>query len=291
MREARHPGGDVDTAIWRCGRFALTLTRPLVMGILNITPDSFSDGGRFADAEGAIAAGRAMIAGGADILDVGGESTRPGAAHVTTAEELERVLPVVAALAEDGRVPVSIDTRHAVVASACVAAGAAILNDVSGFRDPAMVALVAGCEAGCVVMHMCGEPGTMQNAPSYDDVVAEVGAYLAAQAALLAAAGVARDRIAIDPGIGFGKTTDHNLELLTHLPDLAALGYPVVVGASRKRFIGELTGVAEPDERLAGSLAVAVWAVTHGADVVRVHDVEETVRAFRMLNAMKEGAK
>jgi dihydropteroate synthase len=255
------------------------------MGIVNVTPDSFSDGGINYDSRAALATARAMLAAGADLIDVGGESTRPGSAEVSAAEELARVLPVVRDLAARG-VVVSVDTRHATVATECVAAGAAVVNDVSGFSDPAMVALAASCEAGLVVMHMRGEPRTMQDEPLYDDVVVEVAAYLLAQAALLEAAGVARERIALDPGIGFGKTTTHNLELLRRLDEIVALGYPVLVGASRKRFIGEITGVTEPRERLAGSIAVALDAVEHGAAIVRVHDVPETVQALAIARAL-----
>ena len=274
--------------VWRCGAHALALTSPLVMGIVNVTPDSFSDGGTNFDPRAALESARAMLAAGADIIDVGGESTRPGAETVTPQQELARVLPVVRALAESGAV-VSVDTRHPEVASACVASGAAVVNDISGFSDPAMVALAASGDAGLVVMHMKGDPRTMQDAPRYDDVVAEVAAYLKAQALMLEAAGVARERIALDPGIGFGKTTAHNLELLRRLGEIAALGYPVLVGASRKRFIGEITGVAEPRERLAGSLAAAIVAVDAGAAVVRVHDVAETVAALAIARAVRSG--
>ena len=274
--------------VWRCGAHALALTSPLVMGIVNVTPDSFSDGGTNFDPRAALESARAMLAAGADIIDVGGESTRPGAETVTPQQELARVLPVVRALAESGAV-VSVDTRHPEVASACVASGVAVVNDISGFSDPAMVALAASGDAGLVVMHMKGDPRTMQDAPRYDDVVAEVAAYLKAQALMLEAAGVARERIALDPGIGFGKTTAHNLELLRRLGEIAALGYPVLVGASRKRFIGEITGVAEPRERLAGSLAAAIVAVDAGAAVVRVHDVAETVAALAIARAVRSG--
>ena len=271
--------------VWRCGSLKLLLERPLVMGILNVTPDSFSDGGDHFAPERAAEYGAEMLAEGADIIDVGGESTRPGAEEVSLEEELSRVLGPVRAFGAQG-VPVSIDTRHPHVAAACVEAGACIINDVSGFRDPAMVAVAASGGAGVIVMHMQGEPGTMQEAPRYDDVAAEVADYLASQVGVLEAAGVARERIAIDPGIGFGKTTEHNLELLRRLPELAALGYPVVVGASRKRFIGELTGVAEPRERVAGSVVAAIRAVEGGASVVRVHDVAETVQALRVAGAI-----
>ena len=272
--------------VWRCGRFALELDRTLVMGILNITPDSFSDGGRYLDPVAALEHGRDMALSGADIVDVGGESTRPGSAEVAQAEELVRVGDVVAALVNGLDVPVSIDTRHASVARACVEDGASIVNDVSGFRDPAMVEVAAECGAGLIVMHMLGEPKSMQDDPRYGDVVAEVREYLLGQAAMLEAAGVAHERIALDPGIGFGKTTEHNMELLQRLDELARTGYPIVIGASRKRFIGELLGVTEPTERVAGSMGVAVWSALHGADVVRVHDVAETAQALTVAEAI-----
>jgi dihydropteroate synthase len=256
------------------------------MGILNVTPDSFSDGGEHENPAAAVSWGERLITEGAAILDIGGESTRPGASPLPPSGELARVRPVVRRFASDDVVPVSIDTRNAAVASACIEAGASIINDVSGFRSREMVEVAAGCEVGLVVMHMLGEPGTMQDEPVYFDVVAEVGGYLLAQAAVLEAAGVARERIAIDPGIGFGKSLEHNLALLHALPQFAALGYPVVIGTSRKRFIGELTGVAEPSERVAGSVETAVWAAAHGAAVVRVHDVGQTVQALTMAAAL-----
>jgi dihydropteroate synthase len=256
------------------------------MGIVNVTPDSFSDGGLFAEAQAAIAHGLALAGEGADIIDVGGESTRPGSAPVSGEEELARVLPVVEALVGSVEIPVSIDTRHAAVASACVGAGATIINDVSGFRDPAMVAVAATCDAGLVVMHMLGDPQTMQAEPRYDDVVAEVRAYLLGRASELQSAGIAVERIALDPGIGFGKTTVHNLELLRRLGAYAADGYPLVVGVSRKRFLGEITGEPEPAGRLAGSLAAAVWSAWQGAHVLRVHDVRATVAALATTEAI-----
>jgi dihydropteroate synthase len=249
------------------------------MGILNVTPDSFSDGGMHDDPASAVIWGERLIAEGAAILDVGGESTRPGAEPMSATAELARVRPVVGRFAGDP-VPVSIDTRHAEVAQACVNAGASIINDISGFRDRAMVEVAAGCDAGVVVMHMLGDPGNMQKNPRYGDVVLEVGGYLLAQAAVLEAAGVARERIALDPGFGFGKTLAHNLELLRRLPELAELGFPLLVGVSRKRFLGEITGVDEPSERLGGSIAAALWAVQAGAGVVRAHDVAPTVQAL-----------
>jgi len=283
------PGSDtaVKPGRWRCGSFELSLETPCVMGILNVTPDSFSDGGAHDDPAAALAHGLRLIAEGAHILDVGGESTRPGSDAVPEAAELSRVRPIVMRFASDGTVPVSVDTRHASVAEACVAAGASIINDVSGFRDPAMVEVAAGCEAGLVVMHMLGEPKTMQAEPRYEDVVNEVTGYLIAQATVLEAAGVSRDRIALDPGIGFGKTVEHNVALLQGLPQLASFGYPVLVGVSRKRFIGELTGVPEPVDRVPGSVAAACYAAEHGAHILRVHDVAETLQALKVVAALR----
>jgi dihydropteroate synthase len=272
---------------WSCGRFGFAAKRGShVMGILNVTPDSFSDGGCYAGSDAAIAAGMRMLEDGAAIVDVGGESTRPGSDPVSPEDELARVLPVVRALAGAGAC-VSIDTRHAAVAADALAAGASILNDVSGFSDPEMVRVAVGSDAGLIVMHMLGEPKTMQTAPEYTDVVAEVSRFLDGRARRLVEAGVAPERIAVDPGIGFGKTTGHNLALLRHLDALGP--WPVIVGASRKRFIGEITGVTEPRERLAGSLAAALFASARGALVVRVHDVAATVQALAVLDALDGG--
>ena len=274
---------------WQCGDFAFPVqgpdAHPLVMGILNVTPDSFSDGGTHNAPADALAYAELMLEQGADIIDVGGESTRPGSDEVLPDEEARRVLPVVRELVRRG-VCVSVDTRHAQVARACVEAGAANINDVSGFRDPDMVDVAAGCEAGLVVMHMLGEPKTMQAEPRYDDVVAEVSAYLVRQARMLESAGVAHNRICIDPGVGFGKTTDHNLKLLKATDRLAALGYPLMVAVSRKRFIGALTDVDDAAQRVAGSVAAAAYAVEHGAVVARVHDVAQTAQAFRLFAAI-----
>ncbi len=273
--------------VWKCGRYALELDRPLVMGILNVTPDSFSDGGEHEGPLEALAWASRMCEQGADIIDVGGESTRPGSVEVTVAEELARTRPVIARLVTDAPpVVVSIDTRNAEVAVACIEAGADIVNDISGFRDDAMVRIAADSDAGVVIMHMLGEPGTMQDAPRYDDVVDEVRGYLDGQAIRLVRAGIAEERIAIDPGIGFGKTLEHNLELLRSLPALAQLGFPLVVGASRKRFIGEITGEQHARERVGGSVAAALWAAAQGADVLRVHDVAATVQALRVTDRL-----
>jgi dihydropteroate synthase len=249
----------------------------LVMGVLNVTPDSFSDGGRWLDPEAAIRHGLDLVAEGADIVDVGGESTRPGAEPVEETEEIRRVLPVIVALAPHVRV--SIDTRKRAVAEAALAAGATLLNDVSASLHQA----AAEAGAGWVAMHMQGDPTTMQADPHYDDVVGEVRSFLVARAEAAAEAGVGE--IWIDPGIGFGKTADHNLSLLRHLRLLAGAGFPVLVGASRKSFIGALTGGRPVDDRLEGSVAVAVWAASHGASMVRVHDVTATVQAMRLVAA------
>jgi dihydropteroate synthase len=257
----------------------------LVMGVLNVTPDSFSDGGRFLRPADAVAHGLRLAADGAGILDVGGESTRPGATPVEPDEELERVLPVVSALAAEG-IRISIDTRHAEVAEAAVAAGATVVNDVSASEDLMAVAAAAG--AGYVAMHCQGDPRTMQDGPRYDDVVGEVHGYLAVAAARARQVGC--HEVWVDPGIGFGKTVDHNLALLAALPELVEAGAPVVVGASRKGFLGALTGGAPVDDRLEASVAVATWAFHCGVQVVRAHDVAETVQALR-LTAQEPGPK
>lgn len=250
------------------------------MGVLNVTPDSFYDGGRWFDQEAAVRRGQEMIAEGADVIDVGGESTRPGAAPVDDAEERRRVLPVVAALAPHIRV--SIDTRKPGVAEAAVAAGATLINDVSATLAP----VAATCGVGWVAMHMQGEPATMQLSPRYTDVVGEVRQFLGDAAARAAQAGV--EEIWLDPGIGFGKTMAHNLQLLRHLDELADTGWPVLVGTSRKSFLGRLAAgpglpPAPVDQRLAGSLAAAVWCMVHRAAMVRVHDVAATVQAARLV--------
>jgi dihydropteroate synthase len=256
------------------------------MGVLNVTPDSFSDGGRFATGAAAVQCGIEMVAEGADILDVGGESTRPGAEEVPVAEEIRRVVPVVRALAGEVDVPVSVDTTKAAVAEAALEAGAVIVNDVSAMRsDPAMRKVVAESGAGAVLMHMLGNPRTMQADPRYDDVVQEVAAALVGWASEAEAAGIARDRIVVDPGIGFGKTAAHNLSLLHHLDRLVATGYPVLVGSSRKSFIGLTLGVPL-EERLEGTAATVAWSVAAGARLVRVHDVRPMLRVVRMTEAI-----
>lgn len=266
----------------------LSLERPAIMGIVNVTPDSFSDGGDRYDPAAAIAAGRAMREAGAAILDVGGESTRPGAEPVGVEEECARVLPVIEALAGEGAL-VSIDSRHAAVMRAAVEAGAAIVNDVTALTgDPESLGTVAALQAPAILMHMQGEPRTMQADPRYGDVVAEVRDFLAERAAACEAAGIARANICIDPGIGFGKTVAHNLALLKHLDALVALGYPVLIGASRKAFIGKLSRGEAPKQRLGGSLAVALAAAERGAAILRVHDVAETAQALALWRAIFE---
>ena len=228
-----------------------------------------------------------MCREGAAIIDIGGESTRPGADDISTAEEIDRAVPTLRRVIEHESCPISIDTRNADVARAALEAGAEIINDVSGFRDLAMVDLAASCDAGLVIMHMLGEPGTMQNEPRYDDVVGEIAEFLVGRAEALMAEGVGRERICIDPGIGFGKTLEHNLEILRGLPRLAELGFPLLVGASRKSMIGAIVGADEPVRRVEGSLGAAVWAALNGANVLRVHDVRETVHAVRVAEAIR----
>lgn len=268
--------------IWNCGPYKFDSKMPIVMGILNVTPDSFSDGGSYPTVDDAVAAGRRMVEDGALIVDVGGESTRPGSAEVPVEEEIARVLEVVRRLAAEG-ICVSIDTRHAAVARACVEAGASIVNDVSGFRDPAMVEVAASCDAGLVVMHMKGEPGTMQDDPAYDDVVAEVRDYLANQAAMLQEAGVGKSRICLDPGPGFGKTPRQTVELMRNLHEIVHLGYPVMAAVSRKSFIGWAYGIEDPVERDEASAEEALMACELGASVVRVHNVPLTVEKLSAL--------
>jgi dihydropteroate synthase len=243
--------------------------------VINVTPDSFSDGGRYLDAEAAVAHGLQLEAEGATLLDVGGESTRPGAAPVPEAEELRRVIPVIEGLIGSGsKAQVSIDTSKAGVAVRALAAGASLVNDVTALRgDPKMAGVVADAGADCCLMHMLGDPRTMQRDPHYDDVVGEVKAFLEERTAFAVRAGIALERILLDPGIGFGKTVAHNLELLRRLDELVALGRPVVIGTSRKSFLGRLTGREAPDERVAATIATNVIAYERGARVFRVHDV------------------
>jgi dihydropteroate synthase len=273
------------TPVLRCGAFSLCLDRPRVMGILNVTSDSFSDGGRYLAEGRAIEHGLALASGGADLVDVGGESTRPGAEPVPVGVELARVMPVVRALVREG-VAVSVDTMKPEVMRQAIDAGCAMVNDVNAFRAEGAVSAVAASDVGLCAMHMAGTPATMQADPRYDDVAGEVQAYLLGRAAALESAGVARDRVCLDPGFGFGKNFAHNVALLAALPRLAATGYPVVAGLSRKRMIGEITG-RPVEERVAGSVAAALLAVQNGAGIVRVHDVKETVDALKVWIALR----
>ncbi len=255
------------------------------MGIVNVTPDSFSDGGRFLDADAAIRHGRQLIAEGADILDIGGESTRPGAEPVSEEDEIARVVPVIQGLAATG-VPLSVDTRHGGVMTAALAAGATILNDVAALREPGALAVAAASNAWICLMHMRGDPGGMQTAPTYGDVVAEVMDFLAKRIRTCEEAGIERHRIAIDPGIGFGKTLEHNLALLRHLKRFGDLGCPVLLGVSRKSFIAQLSRGEPATGRLPGSLAAALAGVEAGARVLRVHDVAATRQAVDVWRAL-----
>jgi dihydropteroate synthase len=267
----------------------VSLRPPLVMGVVNLTPDSFSDGGRFLKTADAVAHARALIAAGADMLDIGAESTRPGAGPVDADVEIERIVPVIAAIRAESAVPISIDTMKPVVARAAIGAGARMWNDVTalGWADDSLaMAAELGCEV--VLMHMRGEPRTMQAAPVYDDVVAEVRDFLIARAEAAMAAGVAREKIWLDPGIGFGKTGAHSLTLLGHLDRIVALGFPVLLGASRKSFLGKIDRVAtEATDRLGGSIAAALAGAAAGVAAVRVHDVRETVQALSVQAAIR----
>ncbi len=257
------------------------------MGVVNVTPDSFSDAGRHLDHDAAVEHGRRLVADGAAIVDVGGESTRPGAEPVSAAEELGRVIPVIEGLAADTNdARISIDTTKLEVAQAALDAGAEIVNDVSAFRfAPALAALVAERGAGCCLMHMLGEPRTMQETPRYKDVVSEVKAFLEERLEFVLSGGVCEESVWLDPGIGFGKTVEHNLELLRRLDEIVAIGPPVVIGTSRKSFLGKLTGGRHEDERLPGTIATTVLALERGARVFRVHDVREVVDALAVASA------
>jgi dihydropteroate synthase len=271
----------------RCGRHLLDLSRPRVMGVVNVTPDSFSDGGRFLDFDRALAHARAMVADGADIIDIGGESTRPGAVPTSEADEIARVIPIVEALASE-TIPISVDTMKPAVMQVAIEAGASMINDVRALQMPGALEAVANSDVAVCLMHMQGEPRTMQSAPVYRDVVADVREFLQARVSVCQSAGIAGDRIAVDPGFGFGKTIAHNLRLVRELSSIASLGFPVVVGASRKSTLGRLTG-RSADERGAASLAAALAAVAHGASIVRVHDVRETVDALTVWRAIESG--
>ena len=268
-----------------CGHYRLSLERPLIMGIVNVTPDSFSDGGAYLDAKAAIAHAHRLVEEGADILDIGGESTRPGAAPVSAEQELVRVVPVLRGLRNIG-VPISVDTLKTEVMRAALDEGATIINDVTALSAPGAMEAVAASDAAVCLMHMRGEPRTMQSEPHYDDVVAEVKAYLVDRMGAVLAHGIARERVILDPGFGFGKRLEHNLVLLRELEQITALGLPVLSGWSRKSSLGLITGKPAND-RLAASLAAAILSVRHGANIVRVHDVAATRDALAVVQAVE----
>jgi dihydropteroate synthase len=279
----------MEDLIWRAGADELKCgDRTLVMGVLNVTPDSFSDGGRFFDPEAAVEHGIRMAAEGADLIDVGGESTRPGAEPVSTEEEHDRVVPVIKRLAAELDLPISVDTRKPSVARAALEVGATVVNDISGARDPDMLATVREAGAGLVLMHMRGEPATMQEFTDYADVVAEVRDQLRGRLDAALATGIEQDRLVIDPGIGFAKTADQNLVLLRDVRALFDLGRPVLVGPSRKSFIGKVLDL-EVDQRLEGTSAAVAWLVAQGVHLVRVHDVKEMTRVVRLVEAVMRG--
>jgi dihydropteroate synthase len=270
-------------AVLRCGRFTLELARPLIMGVVNVTPDSFSDGGLSLESGAAIAHARRLVDEGADLIDIGAESSRPGAEGVSAGQELSRIMPVLEGL-HDLAVPVSVDTTKSEVMRAAIGEGATMINDIGALRSPGALEAVSASDVGVCLMHMQGEPGTMQREPRYGDVVAEVRAFLAGRVAAAEASGIARERIVIDPGFGFGKTVEHNFELLRNLGRFAEMGLPVMAGWSRKSTLGTVTGRA-PGERLAASIAAALLAVQHGARILRVHDVAATRDALAVLAA------
>jgi len=273
---------------WRCGERLFDLEAgPLVMGILNVTPDSFSDGGRYFEPQAAVARGRQLMDEGAALLDLGGESTRPGSAPVAPEEQWRRIGPVLQELARDSRAAISVDTSSAWVAERALSAGAAVVNDITALRDPAMAGVVRAARAGVVLMHMKGTPANMQEGPRYEDAAGEIRDWLEVRMRGAIHAGIPEESIALDPGIGFGKKVDHNLRLLAGLDRVAALGRPVVVGVSRKSFLGKLLDDAPVDQRLEGGLAAAAVAVFRGASVVRTHDVAATVRAVRLASAIR----
>lgn len=275
--------------IWKCRDRELDMgSGPLIMGILNVTPDSFSDGCRFRDPDSAVRHGLELVEAGAAIVDVGGESTRPGSRRVPVDEEMRRVLPVIRGLAAQSDCVISVDTMKSEVARSALDAGADIVNDISAGRwDPEMLGVVSALGAGMVLMHMQGEPQTMQRNPEYRDVVTEVRDFLAARLEACVEAGISKESVAVDPGIGFGKNLEHNLELLAGVLRLKELGRPVVIGASRKSFIGLVTGKAV-GERLAGSLAVAAYCTLRGVDILRVHDVPETRDVVRLIQELRK---
>jgi len=264
--------------------------RPLVMGVLNVTPDSFSDGGRFAAVESAVAQAEKLAADGAELIDIGGESTRPGSQRIEAKEQIRRILPVLEAAAP--RLPVvwSVDTRSAEVASAAIDAGATIINDISAGRDdPAILRLAAERQLPIILMHMQGEPQTMQANPHYENVIEEVKSFFAERIRVAQSAGVDTKQILLDPGIGFGKNVNHNLTLIREMKQFTDLGRPLVIGTSRKGFIGVISGEPQPNQRLMGTVATIAWSIANGADIVRVHDVEPMLKIVRVIRAIQKG--
>lgn len=287
MSRAQAARGSSHANRLRCGDVTLDLSRPCVMGVLNVTPDSFADGGRYRGREAALGRARAMVAEGADIIDVGGESTRPGAESVALALELDRVVPVIEEIAATLGVIISVDTSKPQVMREAVAAGASMVNDVNALRAPGALEVVAAGNACICLMHMQGQPRTMQEAPRYADVVGEVKAFLAERVQVCLRAGIERGRLIVDPGFGFGKTLEHNLTLLRRLDEIPELGLPVLVGLSRKSMIGRILDDAPINERVYGSIAAATLAAWAGASILRVHDVRATVDALRICDAVR----
>lgn len=287
-KEITAPRGDAGPILHLGGK-SLSLARPLVMGVVNITPDSFSDGGRFFNPDAALQHARRLLDEGADILDLGAESTRPGSARITAEEELRRLLPVLEPLLEErgggGRTVLSVDTSSPKVAEEALRRGVPLINDVRGLRDPDLRDVIGGFKAAALIMHMRGEPETMQDDPRYGDVVAEVKAHLARQAERAAASGIRE--VIIDPGIGFGKTLEHNLALIRNLSDFRELGRPVCLGVSRKAFIGEITGAPDVQDRLEGTIVANAFGLGAGADILRVHDVQAAVYTVKMVEALR----
>ena len=272
--------------MFHCGTFQLNLSRPLIMGIVNVTPDSFSDGGRYLQRDAALAYANQLVEQGADLLDIGGESTRPGAPVISVQQELDRVLPVIEGL-RGIALPVSVDTRKPEVMRAALAAGASMVNDINALQQPEAMAIVAGSNAAVCLMHMQNNPQTMQQQPNYHDVVAEVIEFLRARIAAALVAGIARERIVVDPGFGFGKTLEHNLALLRRLHEFSTLGVPLLAGLSRKSMLGTITS-QDVEHRVYASVAAALLAVQRGANIVRVHDVQATVDALKIWAAMEQ---
>ncbi len=273
---------------WRLRTRSLSLEKPLIMGVINVTPDSFSDGGSFTSWQDAVAQGRRLIEQGADLLDLGGESTRPGAEPIPVTTEIRRVIPVLEGLS--GTVPISVDTTKPEVARLALEAGAEVINDVTGGSDPAMLEVVAAAGAGLILMHMQGLPPTMQDDPRYEDVVDDIKVFLTVQSLAARKAGVQEDGIAIDPGIGFGKTLEHNLEIIREIGSFRSLGFPVLLGASRKKFLGTITGVDKPSQRDLASAVVTALAVERGADIFRVHNVSACREAVVVALAIVRGS-